>query len=167
VRDTNPAGPGVILLDRKDGTIAANEAARRWLEELSPERMAVHEVASATRAGRGAESYLRVRSSTGQWLSIWGSIMDGDTGNDGVSIVIQPAPTSDIARILSLAYGLSPREQQVLQLVISGTASAAIAAQLQVSPHTVQSHLKSLFAKFAVKSRGQLVSKIVGDLYNV
>ncbi|MFI2362416.1 helix-turn-helix transcriptional regulator [Promicromonospora sp. NPDC019610] len=159
-----PAGPGVMVLDGRGEMLSSNEAARRWMEQLSPQRMAVHEVAAASRAGRGSEAYLRVRSRTGQWLSLWGSVLDG--GEPGrVSVVVQPAPTSEIARLLTLAYALSPREQQVLQSVIAGTSAPLIATELQVSVHTVQSHLKSLFAKVGVSGRGQLVAQVVGEIY--
>ncbi|MBB5917631.1 DNA-binding CsgD family transcriptional regulator [Nocardia transvalensis] len=162
-----PGNPGVLMLDHRGGITASNEAAKQWLDELSPHQMALHEVASASRAGHGAKSYLRVRSRTGQWLSLWGSAMDGGADDDSVSVVIQPAPTSDIARLLALVYALSPREQQMLQCVIAGASTPAIAAELQVSAHTVQSHLKSLFAKVGVSSRGQLVSQVVGEIYGL
>ena len=55
----------------------------------------------------------------------------------------------------------------MLKLVIPGIASPAIAARLQVSPHTVRNHLKSLFAEFDGKSRGHLVSEMVGDLHHL
>ncbi len=162
----HPAGPGVLMLDDQGATLASNEAAQRWLDELSPHRMAVHEVAAASRAGRGAEAYLRVRSRTGQWLSLWGSALDGGAPGS-VSVVIQPATTSDVARLLTLAYALSPREQQVLQAVIAGTSAPAIATGLRVSVHTVESHLKSLFAKVGVSGRGQLVAHVVGQVYDL
>jgi DNA-binding CsgD family transcriptional regulator len=156
-------GPGVLLLDQRDEMTGCNETAQQWMDELSPHRVALHEVAAATRAGRAAKSYLRFRSRTGRWLSLWGS-----TVNDGgVSIVIQPTPTSDVARILTLAYALSPREQQVMQGVIAGAQTSVIATDLQVSAHTVQSHLKSLFAKAGVASRGQLVAKVAGEIYGI
>ncbi|MDP9794034.1 DNA-binding CsgD family transcriptional regulator [Catenuloplanes nepalensis] len=161
---TEPSAPGVLVLDAHGETVTSNESARRWLDELSPLRMGLHEVAASSRAG--GESGLRVRSRTGRWLSLWGSAMDGGEGG-AVSIVIQPAPTSDIARMLALAHALSPREQEVLRFVIAGVPSAAIAAGLRVSAHTVESHLRSLFAKFGVGSRGQLVGQVVGEIYNI
>ena len=158
-----PAGPGVMVLDGRGDMLVSNDSARRWMDELSPQRMAVHEVAAASRAGRGTESFLRVRSRTGQWLSLWGSALDG--GEPGsVTVVIQPASTSEIARLLTLAYALSPREQEVLQSVIAGTPAPLIATELQVSVHTVQSHLKSLFAKVGVTGRGQLVAQVIGEV---
>lgn len=160
----DPSGPGVLMLDAHDGTVAANEAARRWLDELSPLRIGVHEVAASSRAA--GESYLRVRSRTGRWLALRGSTMDG-AGRDTVSIVIQPAPASDIVRMLALAHALSPREQEVLRSVIAGVPNAAIAAGLHVSAHTVESHLRSLTAKFGAGSRAQLIGRVVSEIYQI
>ncbi|MGI5195744.1 response regulator transcription factor [Streptomyces sp. CA-288835] len=154
-----PAGPGVLVLDAEGRTLVANETARHWLDEIGP--LAPYEVAAAARAGRGEEAYLRVRSRTGRWLSLWGSPLDGDP-HSGASVVIQPAPASGITGMLALAYGLTVREREILEQVISGRSSTGIASALSVSPYTVQDHVKSLFAKFGVRSRGQLVARALG-----
>lgn len=157
---TDPEGPGVLILDGGDEVLVANDAARRSLDELSPHRMAVHEVAAAARAG--ARPHARVRSRTGRWLSLWGSTLDG-AGDRNVSVVIQTAPASEISQLLMLAYALTPRERDVLQRVIAGIPSAGIAADLHISSGTVQDHLKSIFAKVGVRSRGRLVSHVLGE----
>ncbi|MFZ3566858.1 LuxR C-terminal-related transcriptional regulator [Streptomyces sp. BH097] len=159
VAPPGPAGPGVLVLDGEGRTLVANETARHWLDEIGP--LAPHEVSAAARAGRGEEAYLRVRSRTGRWLSLWGSPLDGDP-HSGASVVIQPAPASGITGMLSLAYGLTAREREILEQVISGRSSTGIASVLSVSPYTVQDHVKSIFAKFGVRSRGQLVARALG-----
>jgi DNA-binding CsgD family transcriptional regulator len=90
---------------------------------------------------------------------------DSATGSGNIAVVIDAAPTSDIAQLLMLAYALTPRERQVLQQIIAGAPSAAIAAQLHVSRHTVQDHLKAIFAKVGVRSRGGLVAHVLGEHY--
>jgi DNA-binding CsgD family transcriptional regulator len=153
------AGPGVLVLDGEGRTVVANESARHWMDELGA--MAPQEVSAAARAGRGKEAYLRVRSRTGRWLSLWGSPLDGDPGR-GASVVIQPTPASDLTGILTLTHGLTAREREILEQVISGRSSTEIASALNVSRHTVQDHLKSVFAKVGVRSRGQLVARALG-----
>ena len=52
---------------------------------------------------------------------------------------------------------LTPRESEVLELVARGYAYAEIARLQSVSMHTVQTHIKNLYAKLAVHSRSEAV----------
>ena len=47
-------------------------------------------------------------------------------------------------------YGLTEREQEVTHLVLRGGSTTDLAKQLDVSPHTVPQHLKSIFGKTGV-----------------
>jgi predicted ATPase/DNA-binding CsgD family transcriptional regulator len=53
---------------------------------------------------------------------------------------------------------LSPRELDVLRLLVAGHHDREIAAALRVSPRTVQTHVASLFAKFGVNSRVEVTA---------
>ena len=55
------------------------------------------------------------------------------------------------------AVVLTPRESEVLELVARGYAYAEIARLQGVSMHTVQTHIKNLYAKLAVHSRSEAV----------
>lgn len=52
---------------------------------------------------------------------------------------------------------LSPRESEVLELISRGYAYAEIARLKGVTMHTVQTHIKNLYAKLAVHSRSEAV----------
>jgi DNA-binding CsgD family transcriptional regulator len=52
---------------------------------------------------------------------------------------------------------LTPQERQVAQLVRTGLSNKDVAAQLFVSPRTVDFHLRNVFAKTGVTSRAELV----------
>lgn len=58
---------------------------------------------------------------------------------------------------LELAPSLSEREREGLQLVSKGYRAPEIAALLTISPHTVSSHIKNIYAKLEVSSRGEAV----------
>lgn len=55
------------------------------------------------------------------------------------------------------AHLLTPRETEVLELIARGYSYAEIARLQAVSKHTVQSHIKNLYSKLAVHSRGEAV----------
>ena len=51
------------------------------------------------------------------------------------------------------AYGLTPRELEVLRLVATGKSNREIAAALVISEHTVARHVQNIFTKLGVPSR--------------
>jgi DNA-binding CsgD family transcriptional regulator/tetratricopeptide (TPR) repeat protein len=54
--------------------------------------------------------------------------------------------------------GVTPRELEILALVATGLSNREIAAQLTVSPRTVEKHVESLLRKTGTTSRTQLVA---------
>ena len=52
---------------------------------------------------------------------------------------------------------LSPREHEVLNLIARGFSYAEIARLQAVSVHTVQTHIKNLYAKLSVHSKNEAV----------
>ena len=63
------------------------------------------------------------------------------------------APTS--------AAHLTPRESEVLEVVARGFSNAEIGSLLNLSFHTVNSHIKSIYRKLAVRSRSEAVFEAV------
>lgn len=55
------------------------------------------------------------------------------------------------------AVPLTAREREVLQLIAKGLSYGRIADALGMSPHTVTSHIKQIYRKLAVNSRGEAV----------
>jgi DNA-binding NarL/FixJ family response regulator len=53
--------------------------------------------------------------------------------------------------------GLTPREQEVLQLVATGATNREIAAALHLSPHTVKEHASALYKKLEARNRADAV----------
>ena len=66
-----------------------------------------------------------------------------------------PAPAKD--------YGLSEREKQILELMVKGMIKKEIADQLSISYHTVDNHLRNIYGKLHVNTRGGAVAKAVRE----
>ncbi len=60
-------------------------------------------------------------------------------------------------------YGLSLREREVLELMVQGKIKKEIAEQLHLSYHTVDNHLRSIYSKLQVHTRGSAVAKAVAE----
>lgn len=59
---------------------------------------------------------------------------------------------------------LTMREQEVLQLLLAGKSNREIAATLFITEHTVKTHARNIFSKYAVHSRAELISSLLkGD----
>lgn len=67
-----------------------------------------------------------------------------------------PVPAANAA-VAAAAAGLTPREAEVLGLLAKGFAFAEVARLLEMSPHTVTAHVKKVYQKLAVHSRGEAV----------
>jgi LuxR family transcriptional regulator, maltose regulon positive regulatory protein len=59
----------------------------------------------------------------------------------------------------AIAESLSAREGDILKLIGEGLSNKEIARNLAITPETVKSHVKHIFAKLNVEKRAQAVSR--------
>jgi DNA-binding CsgD family transcriptional regulator len=167
-------GLGVVLLDDRGAVVSMTEHARTYLSELSHpgvehrgttlpgEAYVVGARARARAAGLpGPAPVVRTRARSGQWLTLRADC-SRDTAGAVVStaIVIEPSRSSEMLPLFVAAHGLSPREESVLAELAKGATTAETARALEISPHTVRDHVKSLHEKVGVRSRAELVSEL-------
>jgi DNA-binding CsgD family transcriptional regulator len=171
-------GPGVVVFDENGEPESISGAAERWIGEMiedpvptnPTESKMVQAIAARARTIAPGTDPLeltaraRVRTRTGAWLLLYGTRLSGDAGSR-TAVIIHPATPQDVAPVIVLAYGLTSRESQVAMKCIQGRDTRGIAGELSMSPYTVQDHLKSIFAKTGVRSRGELVGQIFLDHY--
>lgn len=71
-----------------------------------------------------------------------------------------PAGPKEVLRLTVSGYGLSPREQDVVDLTVRGASTKQIAQALYISEYTVKDHLAHIFEKVGVRGRRELVKRL-------
>ena len=163
--------PDVILLDvglpGMDGLTAL-----RQLSQTAPETRVVlltvfndaDKIFDAVCAG--ANGYLLKTASTQQVIDSirqaakGGAPMDPDVAERVLRLFNRfartPSPQPE-------SYGLSPREKQILEQMAQGLVNKEIAEVLDISPHTVINHLRSIYGKLHVNTNTGAVAKAIRE----
>lgn len=174
---------GVVVLDRKARVLFANAAARRLAQE---ERLRLHQsigthspahtqrlnelIRAALQGGAGGTMSLP-RDLDGRLLTILvASIRSKDLGrlsDAGVKdaavllFAIDPADrrSTPLGQIMD-AYGLTHAEARVALAASSGNTIIETARSLNLSPNTIKTHLRRVFAKTATGRQAELAGLI-------
>lgn len=150
-------------------------AAHRWLAELpdgphwqrhgllppAVYGVAGHLLAAAAEAAAGGTARVRIRTTTGTWAVLDGSRLEGEA-RGRVAITVRAATADEVFELLCRAYELTPRERELVRLVVGGLRTQRLAERLFITPYTVKDHLKAVFQKVGVRSRGELVGRMTG-----
>jgi DNA-binding CsgD family transcriptional regulator len=171
-----PPGPVVLLLSGDLRVRAQTRQTQQYLQLLlpppAPERPPVpasaYNVAAqllATEAGIDQNPpSARVHLADGLWLTLQaGRIGPGTPARDqDIAVSIEESPPPARLALFARAYGLSTREAELLHHLGAGTGTRDLASEMFLSEHTVQDHLKSIFAKTSANSRRTLLSRALG-----
>ncbi len=158
------ANPRVVLVDIHLPGLSGIECVRR-LKAAHPEiefiMLTVYEDADTvfSALAAGASGYLLKQATREELLEAiqqvhaGGSPMTSHIARKVVQSFRQPPPPgADLP-------GLSPREQQVLELLAKGYIYKEIASALNISYATVHNHIRKIYEKLQVRSRTQAVAK--------
>ena len=105
----------------------------------------------------GASGYLLKSSSRDDLMDGIENVLDGGAAMDAQiarrvlnMFARMAAPQAD--------YGLSEREREILQFLVEGNTKSAIAESLGLSPHTIDGHVRNIYAKLHVNNRSGAVA---------
>src|SRR5262249_34902463 len=177
-----PPGPAVLILDQRGRVTQHTPAAEYWLRRLSDLPVGWHEgyglptavwIAGAqlrrglhpeTDADRQRVPRVRARAPSGEWIELQAALGEGGDGQMADTIlVIEPLGPREIAWLRLATYHLSPREREVVDLVVRGATTRQISRALCIAEYTVQDHLKHIFNKAGVHSRRELLQRLYLD----
>lgn len=97
----------------------------------------------------GASGYLLKNAPAGEVVACINDVLNGQIAfsNEVKEILANPSPQD-----LRIIPTLTKREKEILKLVAEGKTSNVIAAQLHLSPLTIETHRRNLMQKFEVKN---------------
>ncbi|HEY5986232.1 MAG TPA: helix-turn-helix transcriptional regulator [Streptosporangiaceae bacterium] len=174
------AGPVVLTLDDHLRIISRTAASQAWLDVLLPpapdERAipaSVYNVAAQVLAAeQGVDhhsAYARTHLADGFWLTLRAARLSaGDrsaapaAGGAALVVTIEEASAAERLDLFSRAFAFTAREHELLGLLASGSDTRAMARQMSLSEHTIQDHLKSIFAKTGARDRVTVLSHALG-----
>jgi DNA-binding CsgD family transcriptional regulator len=176
-RDT---GPVALTLDDGLRITSRTAASQAWLEVLLPPQpseqavpASVYNVAAQLlSAEEGIDDHpavTRTHLAGGFWLTLRAARLSAEKepaasadGGGTIVVTIEEASAADRLDLFGRAFGLTPRERELLSLLAIGSDTRALARQMSLSGHTVQDHLKSIFAKTDSRDRIALLSRALG-----
>lgn len=167
-------GPAVLLLSDDLELLTQTPQTDVYLRALvpthadrSPVPSGAYNVAAQLLAQEAAidghPPWARVHLRDGLWVTLRAARIERrSVAAASIAVSIEPTPATERAALYSRVVGLSERESELLARLVAGTDTRQLAQGLFVSEHTVQDHLKSVFAKTGVNNRRILVARATG-----
>ncbi len=166
-----PPPPGVILVGADHTVRGVSPEADEWFRRLGPREPAIDpEVIAASltrevqlavrRPGRGGTARCCLPAAfAGHWVGVHAQRLDPEGVGD-IAVTVGAATGEQFLTTLSAWHGITPRERVVLRQLSTGLAPKQIARLLDLSVHTVNDHLKSVFGKTGAHSRHELIAAL-------
>ncbi len=171
-----PPGPVVLLLSPGLEVRAQTPQTQDYLRVLlppgepgrGPVPAAAYNVAAQLLANEAgvdpAPPLARVHLQHGLWLALRAARIETDAAVEDrdIAVTIEVASPHDRVAVFARAFGLTPREAELVRHLVAGADTRDVARLMYLSQHTVQDHLKSIFAKTGVRRRPALLSRALG-----
>jgi len=156
--------PDVVVLDVRMPGLNGLEATRQIKNEQPEARILVFTAHDDDRyvfplLDAGADGYVLKTTGQRDLVKAIRDVYGGETAlHPAVARrVIERLTKRDRHRGAGMFESLTEREMQVLEAVAKGWSNKEVSGELQISHHTVQVHLSSIFGKLGVRTRTEAV----------
>lgn len=103
----------------------------------------------------GASGYLLKSAGRDELLAAIAAVSEGETY---IHASLMEPLLADVTGVPRQTGRLSPREQQVLQLIANGSENKQIARELRLSEATIKTYIRGVFDRLDVSSRAEAVA---------
>jgi DNA-binding CsgD family transcriptional regulator len=79
-----------------------------------------------------------------------------------IGVTIERLKTRNAIRSAAFRFGLSPRELDVLALLLQGSETREVADALRIAPSTASDHIKRMLVKTHSRNRAELIAHVLG-----
>jgi DNA-binding NarL/FixJ family response regulator len=163
----NESPPQIILMDIGLPGMSGIEGVRR-IHSISPATqfimLTIYEDDAKVFESlcAGANGYLLKVGSTEKIIA---AIKEVQAGGAPMNAHIAKKVLAMFTKVVSpqADYALTEREKEILNLLVAGKQQKQIADQLFLSPFTIATHMKNLYAKLHVHSRSEAVAKALRE----
>jgi DNA-binding CsgD family transcriptional regulator len=150
-----------VLVFRRERLVYANPAARQLRERLraryrSELTVLLTDYLRGLEKGNAGSTVSLLTGQRGEPFYL--HVIPLDASGIDVAVSVRELGTSMGA--FRVRYRLSPREADVVELVLLGYRNRDIAATLGTSPTTIKKHLTHIFDKVGVDTRTQLIARM-------
>lgn len=170
------AGPVVLLLSPALEVLRQTPQTPGYLQALVPPEegrapvpASAYNVAGQLMAAEAGvdrhPAMARVHLRDGLWVTVRAARIGnaGPVSERDITVTIEESSPPERIAVFARASGLTSRESELLRHLASGTDTRELARRMFLSEHTVQDHLKSIFAKTATRNRRALLARTLGS----
>ncbi|MGA2823989.1 MAG: response regulator transcription factor [Bacteroidales bacterium] len=162
----NPTVTDVLLLDINLPNLSGIDAIPLFNERFPGQKIMMLTIQededSILKAIRnGADGYILKKTSPPKILEAIQQVYEGGAA-------LTPMVAKQILKLFKpvkvtgdTQFDLTPRENEILNLIVQGIANSAIADKLFISLQTVRNHIKKIYEKLQVHSKAQAVAKVL------
>ena len=162
--------PDVILMDIEMPGISGIEAVQKIKKEFPDQQILMQTVFDDDdhvfdAICAGASGYILKTTSPAEILS---AVKDVSNGGSPMSSGVARRVLNKFQKISpkkdqQTNYQLTPREKEILALLVEGKSYKMIAADLGIGFETVRTHMKNIYGKLHVESLSEMVAKAVRE----